>query len=402
MYSNGYPRTTFALQPKKSIHKSKGKSCGYYLRIVFFFSSLIQTLIIVSLVLFLVYGQPEKSAEEKHVDELSENFKRVSLSNLELRKDKADLGATLTNTNKEKVALLKDVDKLKTDLNASKNTSETEKLKLSRCIMDKRRIEMTRSTPINCPTPAVRDPLSGVAEKHHSRLIELVERNYTLKVQELQRDLDSAKTARDQYQIGGSEARRENEELKERLKQYTQTCKEDFSKPLEGIQEVTAAFLAKINNVFPHSLTFHLTCEKQQEQLNGIRTNCTNLSRQVEDKFQSYLNRVGDQVAVLQGSRSELQVENQRLVGVLQTTKNELADLKEKTSRQNTDAANKYDRDIQEQLKEKTRLRMETEIMKIHLEKCELLRSVMPPKLPPAPPKPFMPVGSPMIPPAQG
>lgn len=37
------------------------------MRIVFFFSSLIQSLIIVSLVLFLIYGQPEKSAEEKRV-----------------------------------------------------------------------------------------------------------------------------------------------------------------------------------------------------------------------------------------------------------------------------------------------------------------------------------------------
>ncbi|XP_076133401.1 plasmalemma vesicle associated protein b [Alosa pseudoharengus] len=389
MYSSGYPRTTFALQPK-DIHRSKGKSCGYYLRIVFFFSSLIQTLIIVSLVLFLVYGQPEKSAEEKHVDELSENFKRVSLKNLELRKDKADLGATLGNTNKEKAALEKDVAKLKTDLEASKNNTEMEKLKLGRCVIDKKRIEMTRSTPIQCPTPVVRNPFMRDAEKHHDRLIELVEKNFTLKVEDLQRDLDSAKTARDQYQIGAIEARRENEELKERLKRYTQTCKEDFSKPLEGIQDVTAAFLAKINNVFPHSLTFHLTCEKQQEQLNNIRTNCTNLSRQVEDKYQSYLDRVGNQVAQLQGVRSELEVQNQRLVGGLQTCKNELAGLKEKTSQQNVDAAQKYDRDIREQLKDKEQLRVEIELHKLKLDQCKFQLSGVP--KPPAP-KPFMPPG---------
>ena len=129
MYSNGYPRDTFALQTKK-IHRSKGKSCGYYMRIVFFFSSLIQTLIIVSLVLFLIYGQPEKSAEEKHVDELSENFKRVSLSNLQLRKDKVDLGASLGKTTGEKTALVKDVAKLKTDLETSNNNTKIEKLKL--------------------------------------------------------------------------------------------------------------------------------------------------------------------------------------------------------------------------------------------------------------------------------
>ena len=75
-------------------------------------------------------------------------------------------------------------------------------------------------------------------------------------------------------------------------------CKEDFSKSLEGIQTVTSGFLSRINDLFPHHLTFHLTCAKQQEQMEKIRANCTNLSREVEDRFQKYLNSVGDQVCV--------------------------------------------------------------------------------------------------------
>lgn len=67
MYSSSYSRAKFALEAREPLHKPKGKSCGYYMRIIFFFSSLIQSLIIVSLVLFLIYGQPEKSAEEKRV-----------------------------------------------------------------------------------------------------------------------------------------------------------------------------------------------------------------------------------------------------------------------------------------------------------------------------------------------
>lgn len=66
MYNSSYSRAKLA--PDTRIHRSRGKSCGYYMRIVFFFSSLIQSLIIVSLVLFLIYGQPEKSAEEKRVE----------------------------------------------------------------------------------------------------------------------------------------------------------------------------------------------------------------------------------------------------------------------------------------------------------------------------------------------
>lgn len=67
MYSSSYSRAKFGHEAKEPLHRSRGKSCGYYMRIIFLFSSLIQSLIIVSLVLFLIYGQPEQSAEEKRV-----------------------------------------------------------------------------------------------------------------------------------------------------------------------------------------------------------------------------------------------------------------------------------------------------------------------------------------------
>lgn len=67
MYSSSYSRAKFGYEAKEPLHRSRGKSCGYYMRIIFFFSSLIQSLIIVSLVLFLIYGQPEQSAEERRV-----------------------------------------------------------------------------------------------------------------------------------------------------------------------------------------------------------------------------------------------------------------------------------------------------------------------------------------------
>lgn len=76
----------------------------------------------------------------------------------------------------------------------------------------------------------------------------------------------------------------------------TRKCKEDFAHSLDGIQTVTSDFLNKINNLFPHQLTFHLTCERQQEQMEKIRNSCTNLSRDVENKFQMYLDKVGNKV----------------------------------------------------------------------------------------------------------
>lgn len=118
MYNNSYSRATFGLEAKQ-IHKAKGKSCGYYMRIVFFFSSLIQSLIIASLVLFLVYGQPEKTADEKRVEELEQAFNKLSADNNKLRKEKADLAGALKAKTGEKDAADKEIAKLKNDLNTT-------------------------------------------------------------------------------------------------------------------------------------------------------------------------------------------------------------------------------------------------------------------------------------------
>lgn len=119
MYNNNYTRPKVALKAQ-DLRRSKEKGCGYYLRLVFFFSSLIQSLIIVSLVLFLVYGQPEKSADEKRVEELEQSFNKLTSDNTKLRKEKADLTTALKTKTTEKDAADKKVAKLTADLEAAK------------------------------------------------------------------------------------------------------------------------------------------------------------------------------------------------------------------------------------------------------------------------------------------
>lgn len=119
MYNNNYTRPKVALKAQ-DIRKSKGKSCGYYLRLIFFFSSLIQSLIIVSLVLFLVYGQPEKSTDEKRVEELEQSFNKFTTDNTNLKKENANLTALLKTKTTEKDAADKKVVKLTAELDAAK------------------------------------------------------------------------------------------------------------------------------------------------------------------------------------------------------------------------------------------------------------------------------------------
>lgn len=99
MYSNGYSQVSKnSLQAQKKMqYRSKGKSCGYYMRIVFFFSSLIQSLIIVSLVLFLIYGKKQDSASTSRIQDLEESFSRLSIDNVALKHQRKNL-TTLLNT----------------------------------------------------------------------------------------------------------------------------------------------------------------------------------------------------------------------------------------------------------------------------------------------------------------
>lgn len=104
MYSSGYSHVSkYSPQAQKKMqYHSKGKSCGYYMRIVFFFSSLIQSLIIVSLVLFLIYGKNQDSVSVSRIQDLEESFSRLSIENVALRQQRKNLTTLLNATLTEK------------------------------------------------------------------------------------------------------------------------------------------------------------------------------------------------------------------------------------------------------------------------------------------------------------
>lgn len=102
MYTSRYSSVPSPTVQKKMQYHSKGKSCGYYLRIVFFFSSLIQSLIIVSLVLFLIYGNKQDSASLSRIQDLEESFSRLSIENVALKRQRTNLTTLLNTTLTEK------------------------------------------------------------------------------------------------------------------------------------------------------------------------------------------------------------------------------------------------------------------------------------------------------------
>ncbi|KAK1806048.1 hypothetical protein P4O66_013080 [Electrophorus voltai] len=303
MHNSSYSRPKFVLEAK-DIHKSKGKSCGYYLRMVFFFSSLIQTLIIVSLVLFLVYGRPEKTVEEQRVEELENGFNKLSKDNTALRKDKANLTSLLKTKTAEKDAADKRLKKFEDDLAIAKANSTKLQQDLLSCKSQR---------PLGRAGPLPDNTSNGLTKILQDRL---EQQSRTL--QNFRFEMESVVKEKNKHEMTAMKLKQEKDDLNSELQLYMKKCKEDFITPLQGIRTVTSAFLTKIDDLFPNAFTFHLTCTRQQEEASKICGNCTNLSRQVERKYQSYLDTIGEKVATLLAKSGKLEVDNSRLISDLE------------------------------------------------------------------------------------
>ncbi|XP_054482625.1 plasmalemma vesicle associated protein a isoform X2 [Anoplopoma fimbria] len=313
MYSSGYSQVSKSSPraQKKVQYHSKGKSCGYYMRIVFFFSSLIQSLIIVSLVLFLVYGKTQDSASVSRIKDLEESFSRLSIENVALRQQRKNLTNLLNSTLTQKAINDWDLAKSRYFANISSILIQDLDKKLHQCYSRLYICENTRNNPCP-PKPGVGCNCGLTAEKQTARL-ELVESNFTQTTQRMRMEMDQAAKERDSINLEVIRLRREKSTHEKEVEFFRQKCKDDFSQSLSGIANVSKAFLEKIDSLFPSHIAFQLTCPKQRDHLEQIRTNCTSLSMEVEDKLQRYLNSVGGQVSAIQAENSQVKAENWRL-----------------------------------------------------------------------------------------
>lgn len=154
----------------------------------------------------------------------------------------------------------------------------------------------------------------GMLVRQMKARIELLEANCTQTSQKLKREMDQIAKDRDNLNLEAITLRRDKAKHEKEAELCKKSCKTEFVQSLSGISNVTTAFLNKIDSLFSTHMPFHLTCQKQRDHLDRIQFNCTNLSREVEQKFQHYLNSVGDQVSTIQAENNRLKAENWRLL----------------------------------------------------------------------------------------
>ncbi|KAK6310457.1 hypothetical protein J4Q44_G00185120 [Coregonus suidteri] len=320
MYNSSYSQAKFGLEARRKIQKPRGKSCGYYMKVLFFFSSLIQSLIIVGLILFLVYGRSLDAAAESRVQDLEKSFNRLSINNMNLRQHGKNLTLLLNATQTDKMRNNREMMNLRQMANRSGIFITNLRDQAIQCDNDKKscQIQLSMNRCSRPMTPAM--PPNGnnnnMQENQVQRLeqlLKLVSTNFSQTVQFMRIEIDNTARDRDTLTLEAISLRRDKTSLQTQLESYRKKCKEDFVQSLSGISNVSKAFLLKIDTLLPKVSPFLLTCEKQRDHLDQIRNNCTSLSREVETKFQHYLDNVGTQVSEIQGRSAWLQAEKDRL-----------------------------------------------------------------------------------------
>ncbi|XP_066502569.1 plasmalemma vesicle associated protein a [Hoplias malabaricus] len=360
MYNSGYSKSNLGLASKK-LQRSKDRSCGYYMRIILLFSSLIQSLIIVSLVLFLIYGEPEQTVEEKRVQDLEQSYSKVLQENVALRANAKNLTQQLNITLTAKKLCDKDLIVSRKLANTSNSNFNTLRIKWTQCEMEKRTVRPYAS-PGN-------DKYWETRLQQAEELKRYLVANFTEQLKITKMELENSRKDRIRYQLEGIELRRDKTLLEERIGISEKKCKEDFIHSLQGIPNVTREFLKRVDDLFSKHIAFQLSCDKQSIQLENIRSNCSRLSMDVENKLQMYLDKVGNQVTVTVHENAKCITENKRLnEDTVWCTRNR-SEIIEENKKVLKQAQQNYDKEVEKLLLETTKL---TGNIKIHEQKVSV------------------------------
>ncbi|KAM4556508.1 plasmalemma vesicle associated protein a [Fundulus diaphanus] len=366
MYSSSYSKVNkfSPAAQKKMQYRTKGKSCGYYMRIIFFFSSLIQSLIIVSLVLFLIYGKTQDSASS--AQDLEESHSRLSIENVALRVQRKNLTNLLNVTITEKAKNDWDLRKLRNIVNDSITLFQYIERQLHDC----------NQGWSACKYSSVVSPARGVLQKHSGDYncgllvqqmkagLEMLESNLTQTKRIMAYEKELISKERDTLILEAIRLRRDKSTVEKELELFKEQSKDNFAKLLGPVSTVSQALLGKIESLFPKHIAFQLTCPKQMEHLEQIQSNCTSLSREVENKLQRYLDIVGDQVSKLQFENNHLKAENWRFSEDYRWCSQNRTGMIEQHKRNREELQLNHDKEKERLLMDKMKMAGEIEVLK--------------------------------------
>ncbi|NXP42215.1 PLVAP protein, partial [Leiothrix lutea] len=286
MEKSSFAMAKFGLEPKEVMPK---RDCGFYLKYIFLFTSLIQFLIILGLVLFMVYGNAQ-AGTDTHLrlleEQVQSHYRRI-----------VTLGATNANLSRALNATLKDRDKLQGL--ALKVQRELDKCNSSQAGGAASRLKISQHSPY-------------ISETYfkYSFLTQTLSPNVPPKAEklQLQRQLDQASSSKKTLEESGQQCQAELAKATQERDKCQQELRSartegDFSRTelqlqrheCRSIQNDLNDKILRISELVKQS-----PCEGAEGELKQIRDRAGMLFRQQQERVSQFIRKESCELTVQQ------------------------------------------------------------------------------------------------------
>ncbi|XP_053822065.1 plasmalemma vesicle-associated protein [Vidua chalybeata] len=281
MEKSSFAMAKFGLEPKQAVPK---RDCGFYLKYIFLFTSLIQFLIILGLVLFMVYGNAQ-AGTDTHLRLLEErvqsHYRRI-----------VALDATNANLSRVLNATLKDKDKLQ-----------------GMALKVQRELEKCNSSQASSSIPQLQELLFRQVRLTECQVITtLINTTCNAEKLQLQRQLDQASSSKKILEESGrqsqaqlAKATQERDRCQEEL-QSARTQGDLSRMELEVQKHRCSSLQSDLGEKLPRisELVKQLRCGEAEAELRQIRDRVEGLLRRQQERDSQFVWRSSCELSVQQ------------------------------------------------------------------------------------------------------
>ncbi|KAM4810335.1 plasmalemma vesicle-associated protein [Rhinophrynus dorsalis] len=358
---SSYSMAKFGME-SKDILRSNQKNCWFYFKYFFLFSSIIQFLIILGLVLFMVYGNTHTGTETM--------LEAVQTRNTKLTADLKNLQAALGAANSKLNSTEKDKNSCNAQLQGKKNELDAmnKTLQIKDMALKQQQWQLSPAKYDACMQRLYNLNVSCFVEKIMMRQEKSdLTRDFGNYKANCTRNMDlmrtrerQANSEKDQCQIKIIDLRNEKVDLNSQIENFRSTCTSIDTKFKFELQRLKENFEQAIRRNIPDTI---MTSYQYQDQLDNIRRACQPLSDQTTRIIDSSLMRLRQDIVTISQENSQLKASNNRIDSDLSKCKQEKEDTLEKKNKELISIQSNCDLQAKKNFEEKNSLRADNDEM---------------------------------------
>ncbi|XP_074834723.1 plasmalemma vesicle-associated protein [Carettochelys insculpta] len=381
MEKNAYAMAKFGLESRDTLSR---KDCGFYMKYIFLFTSLIQFLIILGLVLFMIYGNAH-AGTDTHLRHLEDQVQEMYSKVMALNAKNQNLTQQLNATTKEKLGCLqqkaatqKELEKCNSSLRACTGRELECRYILEYAVnMKSQADECSRNMNLLNITCFAEQLSLRETRDRLGREAQQLRENRSQTAEKLRQEASAANAEREQCRLQTIDLRAQVSGL---LQSQRQCCSlgEKLIGEMQGVQQTIQAGVDKIT----------LSNAYLPSECVTLRQLVSSQLKMMEDKVQQDLQlqvrdngRLNSEKlrcdASLQECRRDREAEAQQFQRQLQAEK-DTCDTKAMRSYQEKLTLEAENRKLSQQLQDKTKLLAQAEDTKAQLENCRKAKHIFP------------------------